>query len=147
MKVCLVIIILLPLGLFAQTDWVKWGEKEVSYELPRIEGKDYTLERSNFFASTVSVFKNAYYFLVSDLDGDNCTFHPTCSYFFVDAVKETNIFQGALMFADRFTRDLNFLKREKYALHKSGKFFDPVKNYKLKPNEIKVFPSNKIVTE
>lgn len=141
----LLIFVFITISLNAQTDWQRWGAKEISYELPQPEKKDYSIDRSGFVPSTVSVLKNAYYFLISDLDGDNCPFHPTCSNFFVESVKETNIFQGALMFADRFTRDLNIFKKGHYPLYKTGKFFDPVTNHKLSLNEIKVIPSNQIV--
>lgn len=134
-------------SLNAQTDWRRWGAHEVSFELPQIEKKDYSIDRSGFVPSTVSIFKNTYYFLISDLDGDNCPFHPTCSNFFVESVKETNIFQGALMFADRFTRDINFFKKGHYPFYKTGKFYDPVENYKLSLNEIKVIPTNQIVNQ
>ena len=51
------------------------------------------------------------------------------------------------MFADRFTRDLNLFKKGHYPLYKTGKFYDPVTNYKLLSNEIKVIPSNQIVNQ
>lgn len=141
------IILLSSSPIYCQSDWQRWGAKEVSYELRQVEKKDYTLDKSGIINSTMSLFKNTYYFLISDLDGDNCPFHPTCSNFFVQSVKETNIFKGALMFADRFTRDLNLFKKGHYSFYKNGKYYDPVENYKLSSNEIKVFPSNQIVNQ
>ncbi len=90
--------------------------------------------------------KWGYSFFISDHDGDNCPFYPTCSEFFVQAVRETNFFQGFFMFADRFTRDTNLLKGMKhYPLHVSERFYDPVCNYKLEFGEIKYFPSTVVI--
>ncbi len=123
---------------FAQTDWQHWEAKSVSYELQSADKKDYSVDSSNAYASVLSILRNGYYFLISDLDGDNCPFNPSCSSFFVDAVKETNLFQGILMFADRFTRDLNFLRsHSQYPLKINGKFFDPAYNYTLNLQKIK----------
>ena len=141
------IILLSSSPIYCQSDWQRWGAKEISYELPQIEKKNYSFNKAGFTSSVMSTFQNTYYFLISDLDGDNCPFHPTCSNFFAESVKETNIFQGALMFADRFTRDLNLFKKGHYPLYKTGKFYDPVTNYKLSSNEIKVIPSNQIVNQ
>ena len=146
-KILFLVFIISAQTLNAQSDWQRWGAKEISYELPQIEKKDYTFDRSGIFTSTVSAFKNAYYFFISDLDGDNCPFHPTCSNFFVRSVKETNFITGAFMFADRFTRDLNLFKKNHYPHYKNGKYYDPVHNYKLSQNEIEYIPSNQIVNQ
>ena len=143
----IVILISTSISINAQTDWQRWSANEVSYELPQFEKKDYSFDRSGFITSTISVFKNTYYFLISDLDGDNCPFHTTCSNFFVQSVKTTNIFQGSLMFADRFTRDLNLFKKGNYPYSKNGKYYDSVQNYKLLQNEINYIPSNQIVNQ
>ena len=134
----LLMLILFTAYCFAQTDWQHWDAKSVSYELHSAEKKDYSVDSSSSSNSFLSILRNGYYFLISDLDGDNCPFNPSCSRFFVDAVKETNLFQGILMFADRFTRDLNFLRsHSQYQLKKNGKFFDPAYNYTLNLQKIK----------
>jgi len=129
MKNIIIILILLTGITFAQTDFEEWQPKESSYA-NKIESNNAEIQKSK-----LSFAKDIYKFFVSDLDGDNCPFHPTCSQFLVEAVNETNFFQGILMFADRFTRDANLFKTN-YTLHKSGKFFDPVENYLLKQNSI-----------
>lgn len=117
----------------AQVEKEKWDKKNFSYLI----SEDYE-KKENYFSgdspfefiinSTVSIYRITF----SDLDGENCPFHPSCSYFLKESVKETNIFQGVLMFMDRFTRDLNFVERNhKYSRHKSGKFYDPVSFYTL----------------
>lgn len=125
--------------LSAQTELVKWESKEVSYELPVHNSHDYSIDKSSFGLSILSVARNAYYFFVSDLDGDNCAFSPTCSTFFIQAVKETSIIKGTLMFADRFTRDINFFKGSNhYQLLSTNKFLDPAYNYTLHSAKIKL---------
>ncbi len=124
---------------FAQTDWVKWESQQVSYELPAHQHHDYTIDKSGFGLSIISVARNAYYFFVSDLDGDNCAFLPSCSTFYIQAIKETSIFKGTLMFADRFTRDINFFKGlSHYPLLSTNKFLDPAYNYTLHSAKIKL---------
>lgn len=115
----------------AQTDWVKWGVVQVSYE---IKNSDAQTNGSGFMAS----LRKGYKFLISNHDGDNCPFYPSCSQFYVEAVNNSGFVKGTLMFADRFTRDLNFFKGWKhYPIDdKTGKFFDPSYNYTLNPNAI-----------
>lgn len=140
-KIFLLIFIFCASLLNAQTDWVRWEAKSISYEIQnRTSEENSTRISSGLGAGTASVFRNIYKFLFSDLDGDNCPFHPSCSAFFVESVNETNLIQGAMMFADRFARDINFFKLNKYPLHKSGKFFDPAYNYSLNTQKIKYHP-------
>lgn len=129
----------------AQTDWVKWEAKEISYELITHQHHDYTIDKSNFGMTILSVVRNTYYFFISDLDGDNCPFEPSCSAFFLQSVKETSIIKGTLMFADRFTRDLNFFKgMNHYPLLSSNKFSDPAYNYTLHSVKIKFYSGSDI---
>lgn len=115
----------------AQTDWVKWGAEQVAYEIKN--NKEQTRN-----AGLLASVQSAYKFLISDHDGDNCPFYPSCSQFYVEAVNNSGFVKGTLMFADRFTRDLNFFKGWKhYPIdRKTGKFFDPAYNYTLNPNAI-----------
>lgn len=117
--------------LYAQVDWQKWEAKQVSFQLPSFAGEELSQE-SSASISILKSLKSVYSFFISDLDGDNCPFSPSCSNFYIDAVKETNLFSGTLIFADRFTRDMNIFKGHgHYSLHKSGKYFDPAINYVL----------------
>ncbi len=139
MKSLFIIIFITAISLSAQNDWVKWESKQVSFELPTHQSHDYTIDKSGFGLTVLSVIRNAYFFFVSDLDGDNCAFSPSCSSFFISAVRETNIFKGTLMFADRFTRDINFFKGSNhYPLLSSKKYFDPASNYTLHSEKIKL---------
>ena len=96
-------------------DWQKWGKENYSYRIPEDQQqRNYSLKNENTCGTILKSFADIYWFFISDVDGDNCSFNPTCSAFFVQAVKETNILQGTLMFADRFTRDLNLFKLNHY---------------------------------
>ena len=128
--------------LLAQDEWGKWGEAEISYELPQISKR-----LASPGASVFTGMQKAYRFLISDLDGDNCPYHPSCSSFLVESIKETNIIQGMIMFSDRFVRDLNVFKSGLYPVHKSGHYYDPPKNYSLNFNRVEYIPKNKIVEE
>lgn len=125
----------------AQTDWNRWEKVEVDYSI-ELEGVD----DSEISSSQLSILKNGYSFLISDLDGDNCPFYPTCSAFYVESVSKTNIIKGTLMFADRFTRDSNLFKsHEHYPTHVSGKLYDPTHNYQLKDSTIIYYSREKLV--
>lgn len=122
----------------AQSDWEKWGGQQASYELKTQNKHDYSIDNSNFGMILLSAVRDLYYFFISDLDGDNCAFSPSCSAFFIQAVKETSIIKGTLMFADRFTRDMNFFKGGgNYPLLPSKKYYDPANNYTLNSQKIK----------
>ena len=137
-KVFILISVLFASQMCAQTDWVRWNAQPVYYELSKSHHHQYAIDNSNFGMTLISFGRNMYYFFISDLDGDNCPFNPTCSQFFVQSIKETNIFEGSLMFADRFTRDLNFIKgKDHYQMLPNGKLFDPVYNYTLNSKKIK----------
>jgi putative component of membrane protein insertase Oxa1/YidC/SpoIIIJ protein YidD len=119
---CLLIFFLLFSSLsFAQTERERWNKTEDPY-LVKVNSSVPESGSSIIVKSFVSLYR----LLISDQDGDNCPFHPSCSYFFVESVSMTNIFQGSLMFADRFTRDMNFIGRnERYPLVINNRHYDP----------------------
>lgn len=148
-KIFFVFILFGALTIFAQTDWKKWEAKEISYLIQTDNSKrDYSLKYesfSQFFSKSLIL---TYWIFFSDLDGDNCPHHPSCSNFLLRGVKETNIFQGAFMFFDRFTRDSNIFNRsKKYARYKNGRYFDPHYNYLLDETRIAYQFPNSVVTE
>ncbi|MFH1196754.1 MAG: membrane protein insertion efficiency factor YidD [bacterium] len=127
--------ILLSSTIFSQTDYHRWGAKEISYEIANDHPEEADSTEKVF--SILSGLKFMYSFFISDLDGDNCPFYPSCSHFYVDAVNGTDFITGTLMFADRFTRDTNLYKSlAQYSFHKSGKLYDPVYKYMLDENVI-----------
>lgn len=129
MKLFFLIFIVITSVSLAQTDWERWEKKEISF-IPHDE------EKSSLDNSLINLFYKSYKFFISDLDGDNCAFEPSCSAFFVEAIRSTNILEGSLLFADRFTRDLNFIKMNNYEF-KEGKFLDHIDNYLFENNRKK----------
>jgi putative component of membrane protein insertase Oxa1/YidC/SpoIIIJ protein YidD len=110
--------------------------------------RDYSFEADNAGEFLMKSFANAYWFFISDVDGDNCPFRPTCSSFFLQSVNETNIFQASLMFFDRFTRDINIEKgHNHYPRQRAGYYYDPAQNYTLNQGRIKYLPPAFIVDD
>ncbi len=126
----------------AQTDWVKWEKADPKYAVEfESSRRDYNFSGLNFSEAIVKSFTAGYWFFISDVDGDNCPFRPSCSSFLVEAVKETNPPHGVLMFFDRFTRDLNIFNRsDKYPRFGKIHFHDPVYLYTLDEEKIKYLP-------
>lgn len=131
-----------PAVIFAQeTDWQRWGKSEVQYTSVPADEISHAKEGRSFGSFLLGTSHKLYSFLISDLDGDNCPFEPTCSNFFIQSVKATNIFQGSLMFIDRFTRDMNILKINHYPFTPDRRHFrDPVINYMLRADRINYIP-------
>ena len=134
-------------NIFSQSEWKKWGKADYSYELPSNEGKrDYSLDEKGAGNILLKSAADAYWIFISDVDGDNCSFSPTCSSFFLQAVHQTDIVQGALMFFDRFTRDMDIYKKyDQYPRVKDGHFYDPPALYTLNKNKIKYLPPSEVV--
>ncbi len=131
--------------IFSQVETERWGKAEVNYVNFIKHNNHAAKSHSNGIFSYIRDF---YGFTFSDLDGDNCPFYPSCSVFFVESVEQTNLFKGALMFADRFTRDSNILKSLKvYPRYSSGKYYDPVVNYTLDNSKIIYLHHEKIYDE
>ena len=134
---------------FCQTENLKWQKADISFEKPdNFIPRDYSFESDNAGEFITKSIVNAYWFFISDVDGDNCPFRPSCSVFFLESAKETNIFQASLMFFDRFTRDMNFVKgMNHYPRVKSGYLFDPPQNYTLNQGRINYLPPAFIVND
>lgn len=136
------------ISITAQPETGRWTKKEIDYRFEIPQSKSHRIDNSSISTLLASTAQTTYYFLISEHDGDNCPFYPSCSAFFVQSVKEYNFIKAFFMFGDRFTRDLNYLKGlKKYPLHSSGKFYDPPCNYSLNRNRIVIYPPNEIVDE
>lgn len=135
-------LLLLQSLIIAQSDWQRWGAEEISYlKKENQHNRSYSFEFENISDFSVKIFTNAYWFFISEVDGDNCPYSPSCSSFFVASVKETNPVQGLLMFFDRFTRDFNiFNRRSHYPRLIDGQYFDPPSLYTLEKSTIKYIP-------
>ena len=148
MKYILLIYLFISINLLAQTDWERWGKTEIDYKLPQTKSeRNYSFAGDNIFEIGAKSLINTYWFFISDVDGDNCPFTPSCSSFFIQSVKEENIIKGTLMFVDRFTRDINFVKRhEHYPRIKGGRYYDPPSLYSLNESKIKYIPPSVILS-
>jgi putative component of membrane protein insertase Oxa1/YidC/SpoIIIJ protein YidD len=111
----------------AQQESKRWSRTVVSYEIKNADEANNKHETESDLLSSIHW---AYKYFVSDLDGDNCPFAPSCSVFFIQAAKQTNLLKASLMFADRFMRDTNIFNRENYIKNSSGKLIDTIENYK-----------------
>jgi putative component of membrane protein insertase Oxa1/YidC/SpoIIIJ protein YidD len=129
---------------FCQIESLKWQKADISYEkISNNSKRDYSFESDNAGEFLAKSLANAYWFFVSDVDGDNCPFRPTCSTFLLQSIKETNIFQASLMFFDRFTRDMNLAKGyNHYPKVSAGYYYDPPLNYTLQRERIFYLPSS-----
>ena len=132
---------------YSQTDWVKWEKAELIYSKENEHLKrDYSISGESFSEAALNSLASAYWFFISDLDGDNCPFRPSCSNFFVGAVKQTNLPQGVLIFFDRFTRDLNIFSRaNKYPRFGAKYYYDPVSLYTWIEDKIHYLPPNTFI--
>jgi len=119
-------------SLFAQTDWQRWQKTEIKYaEKIENSGRSYSLRADDPFEFLLKASAITYWFFISDVDGDNCPFDPSCSSFFLESVKASNIVEGTLMFSDRFTRDFNVFNRSNYHVTRKGRLADPPEKYLL----------------
>lgn len=149
MKIFLFITIIFSISAFSQSDWQRWEKAEYWFSNPSVSRESIKSKSEesgeNFFTA---VLIKSYRFFISDVDGDNCPFRPSCSVFFVQAINETDFFQGTLMFVDRFTRDMNVFKgNNHYPRVKSGRYFDPPSLYTLNTDKIKYISASEIVSE
>ncbi|HPN37839.1 MAG TPA: membrane protein insertion efficiency factor YidD [Melioribacteraceae bacterium] len=123
----------------AQTDYLRWEKKNSDYRKKAIIVEVESNNKNDFFSFILSNSQKVYKTVISDVDGENCPFYPSCSTFYVESVQTGGIIKGTLMFFDRFTRDLNiFRDRSIYYELPNGKLFDPISNYLLKPDKIKL---------
>ncbi len=143
------LIIFISTSAFCQLDNQKWKKADLTYQKPNnFRHRNYSFEFNDAGDFVKKSVAYTYWFFISDVDGDNCPFRPSCSAFLIQSVEETNIAQGMLMFFDRFTRDMNIYKRhDHYPRVKTGYYYDPPTNYTLKEGRINYFPSTLIVEE
>jgi putative component of membrane protein insertase Oxa1/YidC/SpoIIIJ protein YidD len=148
-KYFFLIIVFLQFTYFAQTDWVRWEKSDPIYQIKNsFLEREYDLSITSVSDVIVKPIINAYWFFISDVDGANCPFQPSCSSFLVQSIKETNVFQGMLMFFDRFTRDTNVFERNKlYPIYGKNHFYDPITLYTFAKVKIKIIPANTFINE
>lgn len=145
----LLIFLLSSSAAFCQLGNLKWQKADISYEKEiHFTKRNYSFESESAGEFLAKTLANAYWFFISDVDGDNCPFRPTCSSFLIQSAKVTNIFQASLMFFDRFTRDMNIIKNHNhYPRVSTGYYYDPPDNYTLNRKNIKYLPPEFIVDD
>jgi hypothetical protein len=84
----LLALIIISSAAFAQ-EFERWGKKEIPYA-----AKYETAETET--GGVLNAVRGMYRLLLSDLDGDNCPFAPTCSSFFTKAASEYGLITGDL---------------------------------------------------
>ena len=148
-KYLLLYILIFQFANYSQTDWVRWEKSDPNYQIENtFLERNYDLSIESASDVIVKPVINAYWFFISDADGANCPFNPSCSSFLAQSIKETNIFQGTLMFFDRFTRDTNvFGRHEHYPRFGKNQLYDPVSLYTLNEERIKYIPAKTFIKE
>ena len=145
------LIIFISTSALCQLDNLKWEKVDLSYEKTNnFRQRDYSFEFDDPGDFVKKSIAYTYWFFISDVDGDNCPFRPSCSSFLMQSVEETNIAQGMLMFFDRFTRDMNLYKGHyHYPRIKSGYYYDPPSLYTLKELNVNFYftPATEVVDE
>ncbi len=148
-KYLLLFLFISQLNIYSQTDCVRWEKSDPSYQLKdKYLERDYDLSIESASDIIVKPVINAYWFLISDVDGANCPFNPSCSSFLAQSIKETNPVQGLLMFFDRFTRDTNVFERTAhYPRFGTNHFYDPITLYTLDEKKVKFVPAYTFLQE
>lgn len=139
-----IILTLTSKSIYSQVEYEKWNKKEISYlKNDLFEKRKISFSNQNIVNVFTKSIINIYWIFISDVDGDNCSFQPSCSSFFVEALSKTNFFEATLLFADRFTRDSNiFDKNKKYTLTKFNKLYDPINIYINFNSSHKIYSNN-----
>ena len=90
--------------------------------------KDHIKDNSNeleFVASGIFLFYKSFF---SSQDGNHCVFHPSCSEYAIQSIKEKGFLIGVVDAMDRLSR-CNKLSPEKYnQFENTSMFYDPVWN-------------------
>ncbi|MBP1682776.1 MAG: hypothetical protein H6Q27_339 [Ignavibacteriaceae bacterium] len=87
-KYLLLLLFISQLTIYSQTDWVRWEKSDPTYQIenPFLE-RNYDLSIESASDVLVKPVINAYWFFISDVDGANCPFNPSCSSFLVLTMK------------------------------------------------------------
>lgn len=117
--------------LSAQTDWVRW-EGVNNYLIENnnyVKSNELSSSLNNKRISNISdLLVKFYKITISDFDGDNCRFHPSCSEFFVESTRINSLFTSVLLFFDRLSRDTNIFSSGRYKTI-NNRFYDPPSDY------------------
>lgn len=103
-----------------------WNKKDINYIKEVVSDKVFYehSEEKSFIHLSFNLYKE----LISKFDGENCPFIPSCSEFFLEAYKRTNIINSILLLSDRFQREINPFKKDNYQIC-NNRFIDRVEEY------------------
>jgi len=148
-KYLFLLLVISQCTIYSQTDWVRWEKSDPMYQTNNTYlEREYDLSIESTSDIIIKPVVNTYWVFISDVDGDNCPFNPSCSSFFAQSINETNLFQATLMFFDRFTRDTNaFGRPEHYPRFGRNHFYDPVSLYTLDEKKINYISTKTYVKE
>ncbi len=122
----LMVFFLLSYPLFSQA----WQPAVVDYTEEMPVRKKYYEISGNVSEVAFKLLVNGYRLLISEPDGDNCPFTPSCSRFFIESLRQTNVVEAVLLASDRLIRDTSFgNKFRHYHTDKFGKLIDPPSRY------------------
>jgi putative component of membrane protein insertase Oxa1/YidC/SpoIIIJ protein YidD len=107
-----------------------WEKKPIDYtDTIRTQVKYYEL-KGDIPEVAMKLLVNGYRLFISEPDGENCPFKPSCSRFLIEALKRTNLFEAILLASDRLIRDTSFSDKYKhYPSDKHGYLIDPPNRY------------------
>jgi putative membrane protein insertion efficiency factor len=81
----------------------------------------------NELEGTASLFFTTYKNYISPQDMSSCVFHPSCSSYAMQAIKQDNPFVAYVKIFDRLTRCHPLIKQEQYPFNKkTGLYNDPI---------------------
>jgi len=108
----------------------QWKAVDVDYAEEMPVKKKYYEIKGDVPEIVFKVLVNGYRLFISDPDGENCPFSPSCSRFFVEALGKTNLIEAVLLTSDRLIRDTSFDNKYKhYHIDRFGYLIDPPLRY------------------
>jgi len=131
LKFCLLILIIIPLSLFAQNlEDLHFVLENNPYPKPQDEDLSFDFDQENELTlATLSVIRLYQNFVSSQQSPQICTFEPSCSRFGHSAIKDFGPIIGILLAGDRMQRCYPANAEYYKTLLPNGKYRDDVKDY------------------
>lgn len=114
-------------GVASSQESQKWPDYwEIPTHLSEKPAPDHSI---GLFRSSALVWIRIYQTVIASQDLPSCVFHPSCSRFAFDAIKQYGAIKGILLSTDRLMRCNPFAY--KYYQFDGSKFADPVLKYQI----------------
>lgn len=119
--------LLLSLNLSAQTQVARMDPRDFLSHNHPVDRERYRIQPdANELIFFMNILFSGYKFIFSSQDNSSCTFHPSCSVYAVESMRQLGLVRGALAAFDRLSR-CNGLSPEWYKIdRKTGLLIDPV---------------------